>query len=51
MTTAAISADSHMDLTYMPHDTFTERVAHKWKDRVPHIVETPEGKYWYGDGQ
>jgi predicted TIM-barrel fold metal-dependent hydrolase len=51
MTTSAISADSHMDLTYMPHDAFTSRVAQKWKDRVPHIVETSEGKFWYGDGK
>ena len=50
MTTLAISADSHMDLTYMPHDAFTSRVAQKWKDRVPYIVETSEGKFWHGDG-
>ena len=50
MTTMAISADSHMDLIYMPHDAFTSRVSEKWKSRVPHIVETEEGKVWEGDG-
>ena len=29
MTTLAISADSHMDLIYMPPDAFTSRVSGK----------------------
>ncbi len=49
MTTPAISADSHMDLVYMPHDAFTGRVSQKWKDRVPHVVDSDEGKIWVGD--
>ncbi len=50
MTARAISADSHMDLVYMPHDAFTSRVPAKWKARVPHLVETPEGRFWESDG-
>ncbi len=49
MTTPAISADSHMDLVYMPHDAFTDRVSQKWRDRVPHVVGSDEGKIWVGD--
>jgi predicted TIM-barrel fold metal-dependent hydrolase len=51
MTTPAISADSHMDLTYMPHDAFTSRVAQKWRARVPHVVETSAGKVWQSEGK
>jgi predicted TIM-barrel fold metal-dependent hydrolase len=50
MTTPAISADSHMDLIYMPPDAFTSRVASKWKSRMPRVVETAEGKFWESDG-
>ncbi len=35
----------------MPHDAFTSRVSQKWKERVPHIVETEEGKIWASEGQ
>jgi hypothetical protein len=44
MTTPAISADSHLDLTPMPHDVCTSRVAQQWQDRAPDIMETAEGK-------
>ncbi|GIX47690.1 MAG: amidohydrolase [Candidatus Tectimicrobiota bacterium] len=51
MAAVAISADSHMDLIYLPADTFTSRVPAAWKARVPHLVETPEGKVWVSDGK
>ena len=41
-----ISADSHMDLGYLPRDTFVSRAPQNWRDRVPRVVETPEGPSW-----
>jgi uncharacterized protein len=40
------SADSHMDLTYLPPDTFTSRVPGRWKDQVPQVADSPQGKVW-----
>jgi hypothetical protein len=48
MITLANSADSHMDLTSMPHDAFTGCGAQEWKDRVPHRVETWEVNFGTG---
>ena len=41
-----ISADSHMDLLWLPLDVFTSRAPSKWKDRVPRVIETEEGPRW-----
>jgi predicted TIM-barrel fold metal-dependent hydrolase len=41
-----MSADSHMDLVYLPPDTFTSRLPAKWGDRVPHVVELDGQKVW-----
>ena len=41
-----MSADSHMDLIYLPPDTFTSRMASKWGDRVPHVVDREGRKMW-----
>ena len=30
-----ISADSHLDLIWVPHDAFTSRAPAEWKDKVP----------------
>ncbi len=46
MVTQAFSADSHMDLTYLPPDTFTSRVPARWRDRVPRVEDSSEGKVW-----
>ncbi len=45
-----ISADGHVDLRYMPGDAFTSRASSTWKDRVPQIIDTPDGPRWYADG-
>jgi predicted TIM-barrel fold metal-dependent hydrolase len=45
-----ISADSHLDLGWLPGDTFTSRVPKAWRDRVPRIVDTGEGRQWVADG-
>src|SRR5262245_815655 len=42
----AISADSHLDLGWLPADTFTSRVPRAWEERVPRVVQTEEGQRW-----
>jgi predicted TIM-barrel fold metal-dependent hydrolase len=46
MSVTAISADSHMDLTFLPPDTFTSRVPVKFRDRAPRVVDRDGAKYW-----
>ena len=41
-----MSADSHMDLIYLPPDTFTARMPAKWADRAPRVVERDGRKVW-----
>ena len=41
-----MSADSHMDLIYLPPDTFTSRMASTWRERAPHVVEREGRKMW-----
>lgn len=42
-----ISADSHMDMGYIPADTFTARAPAEWRDRMPRVVEGgPNGPVW-----
>jgi predicted TIM-barrel fold metal-dependent hydrolase len=46
-----MSADSHLDLTYLPPDTFTERLPNKWGDEIPHVVEIDGSKQWVSGDQ
>jgi predicted TIM-barrel fold metal-dependent hydrolase len=41
-----MSADSHMDLIYLPPDTFTSRLPRAWGDRTPRVVEREGRKLW-----
>ena len=41
-----ISADCHMDLMFVPEDTFTARAPAGWRDRMPRIVESDDGFAW-----
>ena len=43
---ARISADSHIDLPWLPADLFTSNATAALKDRMPHVVDGPEGPYW-----
>jgi len=45
-----ISADGHMDLFYLPPDTFTSRVPARFKDKAPRVVEIDGKPMWVGDG-
>ena len=46
-----ISGDGHIDLKWLPHDLFVSGAPTQWKNRVPHVVETGEGKRWYAEGR
>jgi predicted TIM-barrel fold metal-dependent hydrolase len=41
-----MSADSHMDLVYLPPDTFTARMPTRWGDRIPRVAEHEGVKVW-----
>ena len=40
------SADSHLDLPWMPPDLFTSMASRELKDRMPHVIDTDEGPKW-----
>ena len=46
MSHGIISADCHMDLMFVPEDTFTARAPAGWRDRMPRIVESDDGFSW-----
>ena len=41
-----ISADCHIDLPWLPFDLFTAHASAALKDRMPYVVEGPDGPYW-----
>ncbi len=45
-----ISADSHLDIGWLPADTFTSRAPKALRDRVPRIVESDDGTFWEVEG-
>jgi predicted TIM-barrel fold metal-dependent hydrolase len=44
-----ISADSHIDMTWLPGELFVSQAPARWKDQVPKVVETPEGPRWVAE--
>ena len=46
-----ISADDHLDIHAMPVDTWSARLPKQWRERGPRVEETPDGAYWFCDGQ
>ncbi|MDA1035768.1 MAG: amidohydrolase family protein [Chloroflexi bacterium] len=46
-----ISADDHIDLGYLPHGTWLDRVPSALKGRVPHIEKHDNGEFWVCEGQ
>ncbi len=46
MAVRVMSADSHMDLIYLPPDTFSVRMPREWGARIPHVVERDGSKFW-----
>ena len=45
-----ISADGHLDLFFLPPDTFTARTTARLKDKVPKVVNIDGIPSWVGDG-
>jgi len=41
-----ISADSHIDMPWMPNDLFTANASPALKARMPYVAEGPDGPYW-----
>jgi predicted TIM-barrel fold metal-dependent hydrolase len=50
MTLRATSADSHLDLIYLPPDTFTARMDRRFGDRIPRVVERDGRQVWVSAG-
>src|SRR5678815_4925030 len=46
-----ISADCHIDMTWMPGNLWVENAPARWRDHVPQVRETPDGAHWYAEGQ
>jgi predicted TIM-barrel fold metal-dependent hydrolase len=45
-----ISGDSHVDLRFMPAETFLDNARPEMKDKMPRVVETPKGRRWTATG-
>src|ERR1019366_9001221 len=43
-------ADSHIDIGWLPPDTFVSRVPAAWRDRAPKIETTDGVEQWVADG-
>src|SRR5262245_22565036 len=41
-----ISADSHVDLPWLPADLFTSQASAGLKARMPYVADGPDGPYW-----
>jgi uncharacterized protein len=41
-----ISADCHIDFPWIPGDLFTANAAAALKERMPYVVDGPDGPYW-----
>src|SRR5215467_3262838 len=46
-----ISADDHLDIHAMPPDVWSSGLPREWRERGPHVEKTPDGPYWFCDGQ
>ena len=41
-----ISADCHIDMPWLPPDLFTANASALMKDRMPYVVDGPDGPQW-----
>lgn len=46
-----ISADDHLDIHAMPPDVWSAGLPKEWRERGPHVEQTPDGPYWICDNQ
>ena len=45
-----LSADNHMDLVWYPHDIIQSRIASKFREKAPKVVEADQGTSWEWEG-
>ncbi len=45
-----ISADSHIDMTWMPGNLWLDQAPPDLKDSVPRVVDTTDGPRWFAEG-
>ena len=50
MEQTVISADCHIDISWLPEDLFVSRAPERLKDRMPRVTETERGRWWRVDG-
>ncbi|MSQ73693.1 MAG: amidohydrolase [Betaproteobacteria bacterium] len=41
-----ISADCHIDVSWLPHDLFVSNASQSMKDRMPYVTPGPDGQMW-----
>ena len=46
-----ISADDHIDLTYLPQDLWQKRLPAKHRDKGPRVEQGPTGLIWVREGR
>ncbi|MEE9150090.1 MAG: amidohydrolase family protein [Candidatus Tectomicrobia bacterium] len=46
-----ISADCHIDMTWMPGDLWVTNAPGQWQELVPQVRQTPDGPRWYAEGK
>ena len=46
-----ISADNHIDSRWLPKNLWQERVASRFKEAAPKVVETDKGSFWSWEGK
>ena len=46
-----ISADCHIDMTWMPGDLWVKNAPAKFKEQVPQVRETDDGPHWFVEGK
>ena len=46
-----VSADSHVDMSWLPGDLFVEAGPAHLKDKMPRVEETPDGRRWVTEGE
>ena len=46
-----ISADCHIDMTWMPGRLWVDNAPDKWRDQVPQVRQTPDGPRWWAEGK
>ena len=49
MSYQVMSADCHLDITYLPADCFLERMDSKWGDSIPHVIASNGQNLWMSD--